>query len=234
MVVSATPRGNLASVFFGEFSQIGSNFGESEDSMDSPTSINVNALMADSTDMDKKFAMMDQTIETLKKSVDDKNLHIYQLMNKLEAFTPGESSHVPTCPSGFDQQNKDVEESLGKSKFQKEKQSASVAALSSLFGFHLRGAKEITSSHYTSIEKTKESKEGKTPQRTSIFERIGRLTPRVSVFERLGRNDKRGSSKQVDEYATTSKTSIFHRLGTKRKSLFERRLLEHENQDSCV
>jgi len=101
MVVSATPRGNLASVFFGEFSQIGSNFGESEDSMDSPTSMNVNALMADSTDMDEKFAMMEQTIEALKKSVDDKNLHIAQLMNKLEAFTPGESSHVPTCPSVF-------------------------------------------------------------------------------------------------------------------------------------
>ncbi|KAH0726425.1 hypothetical protein KY290_002238 [Solanum tuberosum] len=130
MVVSATPRGNLASVFFGEFSQIGSNFDESEDSMDAPTSMNVNALMADLTDMDEKFAMMEQPIEALKKFVDDKNLHIAQLMNKLEAFTPGESSHVPTCPSGFDQQNKDVEESLAKSKFQKEKQSASVAALS--------------------------------------------------------------------------------------------------------
>ncbi|WMV59157.1 hypothetical protein MTR67_052542 [Solanum verrucosum] len=33
--------------------------------------------------------------------------------------------------------------------------------------------KEITSSHYISIEKTKESKEGKTPQRASVFERIG-------------------------------------------------------------
>ncbi|KAK4716567.1 hypothetical protein R3W88_014905 [Solanum pinnatisectum] len=130
MVVSVTPRGNLASVFFGEFSRIGSNFGESEDSMDSPTSMNVNALMADSTDMDEKFVMMEKTIEALKKSVDDKNLHIAQLMNKLEAFTPGESSHDPTCPSSFDQQNKDLEESLVKSKFQKEKQSASVAALS--------------------------------------------------------------------------------------------------------
>ena len=66
----------------------------------------------------------------MKKSVDDKNLHIAQLMNKLETFTPGESSHVPTCQTGFDQRNKDVEESLAKSKFQKEKQSASVAALS--------------------------------------------------------------------------------------------------------
>ncbi|KAK4724404.1 hypothetical protein R3W88_027183 [Solanum pinnatisectum] len=113
MVVSATPGGNLAYVFFGEFSQIGSNFGEYEDSMDSPTSMNVNTLMADSTDVDEKFAMMEKTIEALKKSVDDKNLHISQLMNKLEAFTPGESSH-------------DVEESLAKSKFQKEKQSASL------------------------------------------------------------------------------------------------------------
>ncbi|KAG5576973.1 hypothetical protein H5410_057107 [Solanum commersonii] len=80
---------------------------------------------------------------------------------------------------------------------------------------------------------TQESKKGKTLQRTSVFERIGRLTPRVPAFQRLGRKDERGSSKQVDEYATTSKTSIFHRLGTKRKSLSERRLLEHENQDSC-
>ncbi|KAH0697244.1 hypothetical protein KY290_014695 [Solanum tuberosum] len=51
--------------------------------------------------------------------------------------------------------------------------------------------KEITSSHYTSIEKTKESKEGKTPQRASVFERIGRLTPRVSAFERLSCKDER-------------------------------------------
>uniref|UniRef100_M1DXA9 Uncharacterized protein n=1 Tax=Solanum tuberosum TaxID=4113 RepID=M1DXA9_SOLTU len=92
--------------------------------------------------------------------------------------------------------------------------------------------KEITSSHYTSIEKTKDSKDGKTPQRTSVFEHIGRLTPRVSAFERLGRKNERESSKQVEEYVTTSKASVFHRLGTKRKSLSEKRLLEHENQDS--
>ena len=50
-------------------------------------------------------------------------------MNKLEALTHGESSHVLTYPSGFDQRNKDVEESLANSKSPKEKQSASVAAL---------------------------------------------------------------------------------------------------------
>ena len=119
IVVSAIPRGNLEYVFFGESSQNDSNFGDFEDLMDSPTSMNVNALMDDSTDKDENFAMMEQTIESLKKFVDDKNLHIAQLMNKLEAFTPRDSSHVPTCPSGFDQQNKDVEESLAKSKFKR-------------------------------------------------------------------------------------------------------------------
>ena len=74
--------------------------------MDSTTSMNVNALMADSTDMGKKFAMMEQAIEALKKSIGDKNLHIDQLKNKLEAFKPGESSHIPTYPSGFDQRTK--------------------------------------------------------------------------------------------------------------------------------
>ena len=76
IVVSSIPRGNFVSVFFKESSQIGSNFGDSEDLMDSPTSMNVNALMDDSTDMDEKFAMIEQTIDALKKFVDDKNLHI--------------------------------------------------------------------------------------------------------------------------------------------------------------
>ena len=51
--------------------------------------------MAESTDMYEKCVMMEQTIMALKKSVDEKNVHIAQLMNKLEAFTHGESSHVP-------------------------------------------------------------------------------------------------------------------------------------------
>ncbi|KAK4708276.1 hypothetical protein R3W88_029201 [Solanum pinnatisectum] len=505
MVVSATPKGNLASVLFGEFSQIGSNFSESEDSMDSPTSMNVNALMADSTDMDKKFAMMEQTIKALKKSVDDKNLHIAQFMNKLEAFRPGESSHVSTRPSasnqkkcsrsqimpntislqfrsftpvevdfprknpegsleiddnevdgwtlvthkkwrhqavlrirlpktratrsdvnqlqssksvksctsqkingsslqkvrrpitldelfpekffcgsqigathvisstdetkgskeadlinlkdskvqwaaikiskkrteevsimpspskGYMQTSIDNEqpifcyilcelhpprkelshitfhdlkekmivlvaqvpsitlepskgnihvgkikgnfdqkvftlleksgydfsnpEKLGelrdevtgekihgltKSQMKLRKQGYHVATPKFGLGFSLpeplrissKKGKEITSCYYIFIEKTKEIKEGKTPRRTWVFGLIGRLTPRVSVFERLCLKDKRESSKQVDEYVTTSTTSVFHRLGTKRKSLFERKLLEHENQDS--
>ncbi|PHT79572.1 hypothetical protein T459_17624 [Capsicum annuum] len=116
-----TARGNLASMFFGELSLTGSNFGEPEDSTDSPVSTKINALMADSTDMDEKFAMMEKTIEALKKLVDNKNLHIAQLMNKLEAYEPGELSNVPTYPPDFTPQDKDVEELPAKSKFQKEK-----------------------------------------------------------------------------------------------------------------
>lgn len=44
--------------------------------MDSPILMKVNVLMFKSTYMDKKFTMMDQTVEMLKKPVDDKNLHI--------------------------------------------------------------------------------------------------------------------------------------------------------------
>lgn len=69
--------------------------------------MNVNALMDDLPDMDEQFSMMEQTIEALKKIVDEKNLHIAKFMNKLETFTLGESSHVPTCPPDFDARNKD-------------------------------------------------------------------------------------------------------------------------------
>lgn len=71
--------------------------------MDSPTSMIVNSLISYSTNMDEKFAIMEQIIEALKKSVDDQNLHIAQLINKLDASTLVESSHFTTCPSSFDQ-----------------------------------------------------------------------------------------------------------------------------------
>ncbi|PHT93347.1 hypothetical protein T459_01229 [Capsicum annuum] len=69
--------------------------------------------------------------------------------------------------------------------------------------------KETTSSHYASVEKYKGSEDEKMPQQTFIFEHIGRLTPRVSVFERLGCKDKSRASKQMEEEADTSRTSIF-------------------------
>ncbi|PHU22627.1 Pre-mRNA-splicing factor SLU7 [Capsicum chinense] len=87
-----TARGNLASMFFGKLSLTGSNFGEPKDSMNSLVSTKVNALMADSTDLDEKFAIREQNLKALKKLVDDKNLYIAQLMNKLEAYKPGVKS----------------------------------------------------------------------------------------------------------------------------------------------
>ncbi|KAF3671111.1 hypothetical protein FXO38_06768 [Capsicum annuum] len=125
----AAPRGNLMSLLYDEFSQTGINFSESENSIDSPASIKVNALMADATDMDEKFAIMEQTIEVLKKSVKDKDLQIAQLMDKLESFAPGESSHDPAYPPDFTPQKKDVDKSPSKTKSQKEKQSTLVATL---------------------------------------------------------------------------------------------------------
>ena len=77
------------------------------------------------------------------------------------------------------------------------------------FSISSKKGKEIASFYKTSKEKTKESKKGKTQRWTSLFERIGRLTTRVSAFERMGRKDERRSSKQVDEYDTTSNTSVF-------------------------
>ncbi|KAJ8541998.1 hypothetical protein K7X08_016864 [Anisodus acutangulus] len=101
IVVTAITRGNLASMLFDELSQTGCNFNESEDSTDSPILMKVSTLMDDATNIDEKFAMIEQTIEGLKNSIHDKNLQITQLMNKLEAFTLAESSYIPTCPPGF-------------------------------------------------------------------------------------------------------------------------------------
>ncbi|KAG5590081.1 hypothetical protein H5410_040595 [Solanum commersonii] len=66
--------GNIASKLFDELSYSGFNFCESKNSVDSLISTKVSSLMVDATDMDEKFAMMEQTIEALKKSIDDKNL----------------------------------------------------------------------------------------------------------------------------------------------------------------
>ncbi|OIS96100.1 hypothetical protein A4A49_58626, partial [Nicotiana attenuata] len=127
---TAISGGNTPFSQFDELSQTASNLGGFEDLVDSSVSTKVNALMTDATNVDEKFAMMEQTIEVLKKSVEDKDLQIAQLMNKLEAYSPGESSHVPPRSPVFTSQKTAVEESFAKLNIQKEKQSTSVAALS--------------------------------------------------------------------------------------------------------
>ncbi|KAF3622660.1 RNA-directed DNA polymerase -like protein [Capsicum annuum] len=85
---ATTPGSNLTSLLYDKFSQTGINFSEYEDSTDSSVSTKVNALMADATNMDEKFTIMEQNIEVLKKSIDDKDLQIAQLMNKLGVLFP--------------------------------------------------------------------------------------------------------------------------------------------------
>ncbi|KAG5581929.1 hypothetical protein H5410_052556, partial [Solanum commersonii] len=93
---TAFPGSNIASKLFDELSHSDYNFGEYKNSTDSSISAKVNSLMIDATDMDEKFAMMEQIIEALKKSIDDKNLQITQLMSKLDLYNSGESHHIIT------------------------------------------------------------------------------------------------------------------------------------------
>ncbi|KAG5580377.1 hypothetical protein H5410_051004, partial [Solanum commersonii] len=82
------PWGNIASKLFDELSHSGFKFGEYKNSLNSSISTKVNSLMVDATHMDEKFAMMEQSIEALKKSIDDKNLQITQFMKKVDIDSP--------------------------------------------------------------------------------------------------------------------------------------------------
>ncbi|KAK4723318.1 hypothetical protein R3W88_026097 [Solanum pinnatisectum] len=115
---------NIASKLFDELSHSNFNFGEFENSTDFSISTKVNSLMADATDMDEKFAMMEQTIRALKKSIDDKNLQIAQLMSKLDLYNSRESHHNLTT-----QEKIDIDSSTKPVDFQNAKRSASVATL---------------------------------------------------------------------------------------------------------
>ncbi|PHT53836.1 hypothetical protein CQW23_08298 [Capsicum baccatum] len=74
--VTTTPGGNFTSILSDEPSETSYNFGESQKLMNSPTSTKVNTFRVDAIDLDEKFAMMEQTIEALKKSVDKKDHQI--------------------------------------------------------------------------------------------------------------------------------------------------------------
>ncbi|KAK4728951.1 hypothetical protein R3W88_021939 [Solanum pinnatisectum] len=58
--------------------------------------------MVNATELDEKFAMMEQTIEALKKSIDNKNLQIAELMSKLDLYNSGESHHILTAQEKVD------------------------------------------------------------------------------------------------------------------------------------
>ncbi|KAK4717868.1 hypothetical protein R3W88_016206 [Solanum pinnatisectum] len=105
-----------------ELSQPSFNFGEFKNSTDFSISTKVNALMVDAIDMDEKFAMMEQTIETLKKFINDKNLQIAQLMSNLDLSNSGGSHHNLTMQEKIYVSTKPDESQCAK-------QSASVATL---------------------------------------------------------------------------------------------------------
>ncbi|KAG5602998.1 hypothetical protein H5410_034368 [Solanum commersonii] len=99
---TAIVGGNIISKLFDELSHFDFNFGEYKNSTDSSISTKVNSLMVDAIDIDEKFAMMEQIIETLKKSIDDKYLQITQLMSKLDLYNSGESHHILTIQEKVD------------------------------------------------------------------------------------------------------------------------------------
>ncbi|KAH0642301.1 hypothetical protein KY289_033275 [Solanum tuberosum] len=84
----------------------------------------VNSLMVDVINVDEKFAMMEQTIGALKKSIDDKNLQIPQLMSKLDLYNSGESHHNLTT-----QERVDIDSPTKSVDSQSAKRSTSVATL---------------------------------------------------------------------------------------------------------
>ncbi|KAK4740182.1 hypothetical protein R3W88_003879 [Solanum pinnatisectum] len=117
-------KGNIASKLFDELSHFGSNFSESKNSTDSSISTKVNSLMVDATYMDEKFTMMEQTIEALKKSIDNKNLQIAELMSKLDLYNSRKSHHILTAQEKFD-----IDSPTKPVDSQSAKRSASVATL---------------------------------------------------------------------------------------------------------
>ncbi|KAK4369956.1 hypothetical protein RND71_009431 [Anisodus tanguticus] len=93
---TARSEGNTSFSSSGEVSQACSNFYDSRDLEDSSTSNVVSAMMTNAANTEEQLAAMMQTIEALKKSLEDKDFQIAQLMHKLELCSRGESSHKPT------------------------------------------------------------------------------------------------------------------------------------------
>ncbi|KAF3620871.1 hypothetical protein FXO38_32133 [Capsicum annuum] len=101
LAVTTTLGGNFTFILLDEPSETGCNFGEFENLMNSLTSMKVNTFMVDAIDLDEKFPMMEQTIEALKKSVDEKDHQIARLMSKLDLYNPGESNYNLTPREKF-------------------------------------------------------------------------------------------------------------------------------------
>ncbi|KAL0355886.1 UNVERIFIED_CONTAM: hypothetical protein Sradi_4035500 [Sesamum radiatum] len=84
----------------------------------SPTEINskstpfttLPAMVTGATTMEEQVSQMAQAIADLQKIVEDKDLQIAQLMNKLEPTNPGESSHNHSSASKHAEKEKQTDE----------------------------------------------------------------------------------------------------------------------------
>ncbi|KAL0403640.1 UNVERIFIED_CONTAM: hypothetical protein Sradi_2004800 [Sesamum radiatum] len=89
-------------------------------------------MVTEATTMEEQVAQMAQAIADLQKIVEDKDLQIAQLMNKLEPTDAGESSHNHSSVSKHVEKEKQIDEELPRQEStQKSSHSAtSIAALS--------------------------------------------------------------------------------------------------------
>ncbi|KAJ8558384.1 hypothetical protein K7X08_005150 [Anisodus acutangulus] len=118
-ITTARSGGNTSFSSPGEENETYSSFYKSEDLVDSSNVVSV--MMTNAINVEEQLAVMIQIVETLRKSVEEKDLQIAKLMNKLELCGSGDSSRNPTP------REKDVESTIRLPNDQSANQVVSVA-----------------------------------------------------------------------------------------------------------
>ncbi|KAG5619500.1 hypothetical protein H5410_004718 [Solanum commersonii] len=190
--------GNIASKLFDELSHSSFHFDESKNSVDFSISTKVNSLMVDTTDVDEKFTIMEQTIEALKKSIDDKNLQISQLMSKLDLYNSGVPLHNLTT------QEKITIDSLAKSvDSQRAKQSTSFYVL-----WHRQIEEDVIILQFGSFEPVKVSTLKKTTNTSKVDDFSNEENGDTWTLVALRRQKHQGTSKlRLSKVDTKSSTN---------------------------
>ena len=71
-------------------------------------------MMTNTSTMEEKMAEMEQRVVRLTKALEDKDLQIATLMNKLEVQDLGESSHGHKFTSAKDGEGREIENKIGR------------------------------------------------------------------------------------------------------------------------
>ncbi|KAK4729991.1 hypothetical protein R3W88_022979 [Solanum pinnatisectum] len=211
---TAIPGGNIASKLFDELSHSSFNFGEYKNSVDSSISTKVNSLMVDATNVDEKFAMMEQTIGALKKSIDDKNLQIAQLMSKLDLYKFGESHHNLTT-----QERVDIDSPTKLVDFQLQQiQDTIVNTIKAQYGgppqkvlrhvVSLKIEEDVIILHFGSFEPVEVSALKKTTNTSKVNDFSNEVSGDTCALVTLKRQNHQGTSKpQLSKVNTNSSTN---------------------------